>query len=118
MPAEPLLSMLRQRIIPVARGCFRRDRAGRPDYARRAVFVFRLAEREVVSADVQGEITPRLRQCLLSAVDTLEVPAFTGNVVVRYPLFTEAEPTPEQIELSAQTATELDAVLAGPEAAE
>ena len=29
MPGSPLLSMLRQRIIPIARGCFRRDR-GRP----------------------------------------------------------------------------------------
>jgi hypothetical protein len=108
MPSDPLLSMLRQRVLPIARGCFRRDRAGRPDYRKRAVFAFVLAEREVVQARVEGEIPIALKQCLLAAVDTLEVPRFTGTVKVRYPLVTESVPLPDQIELQAHTAGELD----------
>lgn len=111
MPSSPLLSMLRQRIMPVARGCFRRDRAGRADYQVRAVFEFQLADREVVSAQIQGKIQEELRRCLLSAVDTLAVPRFTGKVLVRYPLVTEREPLPAQIELTADTAGRLDAVI-------
>jgi hypothetical protein len=108
MPGSPLLSMLRQRIVPIARGCFRRDRAGRPDYQVRAVFAFELADREVVSASVQGKITEPLRVCLLSAIDSLAVPRFTGRVVVRYPLVTEREPLPSQIELTPAMAEEID----------
>jgi hypothetical protein len=111
MPSGPLLTMLRNRIVPVARGCFRRDRAGRPDYKKRALFVFQLAEREVVSASVEGEIPPKLRDCLLSAVDTLEVPRFSGNVIVRYPLITESEPLPHQIELTPEVAEQVDSIL-------
>lgn len=108
MPGSPLLSMLRQRIIPIARGCFRRDRGGRPDYQVRALFVFELADREVISATVQGKIAQELRDCLLTAVDSLAVPRFTGRVVVRYPLVTEREPLPSQIELAPETAGEID----------
>jgi hypothetical protein len=111
MPSSPLLSMLRQRIMPVARGCFRRDRAGRADYQVRAVFEFQLADREVVSARVEGTIAEDLRQCLLSAVDSLAVPRFTGKVIVRYPLVTEREALPAQIELTTDTAGRLDAVI-------
>jgi hypothetical protein len=108
MPAEPLLSMLRQRILPIARGCFRRDRAGRPIYEKRAVFAFTLADREIAMARVEGVISAALKRCLLAAVDTLEVPRFTGTVTVRYPLVTESLPLPDQIELRAGTAGELD----------
>jgi hypothetical protein len=114
MPSSPLLSMLRQRILPAARGCFRRDRAGRPDYQVRAVFVFQLADREVTSAQVSGKIAEELRSCLLTAVDSLAVPRFTGKVVVRYPLVTEREPLPAQVELTAATADRLDAVIVAP----
>ncbi|HMI90500.1 MAG TPA: hypothetical protein VK509_04010, partial [Polyangiales bacterium] len=108
MPADPLLDMLRRRIMPAARGCFRRDRAGRPDYQKRAVFAFTLAEREVVDAKIEGKIPDALRTCLLKAVDTLDVPRFSGTVIVRYPLVTESLPLPEQIELRATTAASLD----------
>ena len=108
MPAEPLLDMLRRRIMPVARGCFRRDRGGRADYQKRAVFAFTLAEREVVDAKVEGHIPEGLQACLLKAVDTLEVPRFSGTVIVRYPLVTESQPLPEQVELRAATAASLD----------
>lgn len=114
MPGSPLLGMLRQRIMPIARGCFRRDRAGRPDYQVRAVFVFELAEREVVAASVQGKIEDALRSCLLQAVDGLLVPRFTGKVLVRYPLVTEREPLPSQVELTAGTAGEVDALISKP----
>ncbi len=111
MPSEPLLFMLRSRIIPVARACFRRDRAGRPNYRKRAVFRFQLSEREVTSADIEGAVSQKLRTCLLSAVDTLDVPYFSGNVIVRYPLITEAEPLPHQIELTPETAKQVDSLL-------
>jgi len=111
MPSSPLLGMLRQRIIPVARGCFRKDRAGRPDYQVRAVFTFELAEREVVSAEVSGKITDALRDCLLSAIDDLAVPRFSGRVVVRYPLVTEREGLPSQIELTPEAADKVDSLL-------
>ncbi|HEX4352441.1 MAG TPA: hypothetical protein VHZ95_05995, partial [Polyangiales bacterium] len=111
MPSSPLLSMLRQRILPVARGCFRRDRAGRADYQVRAVFEFELADREVLSAHVEGKIADALRACLLESIDSLAVPRFSGKVVVRYPLVTERETLPAQIELTATTADRLDAVI-------
>jgi hypothetical protein len=114
MPGSPLLSMMRQRILPAARGCFRKDRAGRPDYQVRAVFEFQLADREVVSARVQGKIADALRTCLLTAVDSLAVPRFTGKVLVRYPLVTEKEPLPAQVELSTEAAGDVDTVLAKP----
>jgi hypothetical protein len=108
MPADPLLDMLRRRIMPVARGCFRRDRAGRADYQKRATFAFTLAEREVVDAKIEGKIPDGLRTCLLKAVDTLDVPRFSGTVIVRYPLVTESLPLPEQIELRTATAASID----------
>jgi hypothetical protein len=108
MPAEPLLAMLRQRIMPIARGCFRRDRAGRADYEVRAVFAFRLADREIAEARVEGKVPAPLRACLLKAVDSLEVPRFTGVVAVRYPLRTIREPLPREIELTPTTAEQLD----------
>jgi VWA domain containing CoxE-like protein len=112
MPSSPLLGMLRQRIIPVARGCFRKDRAGRADYQVRAVFAFELAEREVVSAEVTGKITEALRECLLTAIDGLSVPRFSGRVVVHYPLVTEREALPSQIELTPEAAEKVDSLLA------
>ena len=112
MPSDPLLEMLRNRIIPVARDCFRRDRAGRADYAVRAVFHFELAEQEVVDARVEGAIESRLRECLISAVDTLLVPRFTGIVRVSYPLRTLREALPVRLELSDVAAREVDQLIA------
>jgi hypothetical protein len=108
MPSDPLLGMLRQRILPIARGCFRRDRAGQLRYEKRAVFVFSLAEREVADAHIEGAIPEALRDCLLSAVDQLEVPRFSGVVNVRYPLITESVPAAEQVELTTTTSGTLD----------
>lgn len=113
VPGRTMLGMLRRRVLPVARRCFREDRRGRADYAVRAELVFRLAEREVVDARVEGELSDRLRSCLLGAVDTLEVPRFEGTVAVRYPVYTKAAPEPPRIELEAPVADELEEVTAG-----
>jgi hypothetical protein len=111
MPSDPLLDMLRLRVMPFARDCFRRDRAGKGNYELRAVFVFALAEREVISADVEGQVPEPLRQCLMGAVDTLDVPRFTGTVEVRYPLVTESVPKAEQIQLTQVAAQAIDALI-------
>ncbi|MCB9599688.1 MAG: hypothetical protein H6720_04960 [Sandaracinus sp.] len=111
IPAETVLSMLRRRVVPVARGCFRRDRAGRENYATRAVFELRLADREVTSADVIGEIDDELRECLLTSVDGLDVPAYAGTIVVRYPLYTQASGPALTIELHPDVAQVVDRVL-------
>ncbi len=110
LPERSLLELLRQRIVPVARGCFREDRAGRPNYQTRAVFDFRLADREVVEADVSGRITPELRSCLLRAVDALEIPRFDGVVEVRYPIYTAPELPPPTLTLGADVADAVDAI--------
>ncbi len=114
MPASPLLTMLRQRILPVARGCFRRDRAGRAEYELRAIFELELWKQEVSEAKVTGDVPEPLRACLIEAADHLEIPYFTGVVRARYPLRTQAEPLPEEIELSEGVASDLDRLLDGP----
>lgn len=108
VPAETLLAMLRSRVVPAARACFRADRAGRADYSVRAGIAFALADREILSTDITGELTPALRSCLLDAVERLEVPRFEGTVVVRYPVYTEAAPPPPTIELSGGAARGVD----------
>ncbi|MEM9071199.1 MAG: vWA domain-containing protein [Myxococcota bacterium] len=110
VPRETLLQMLRGRIVPVARRCFRRDRAGRGNYATRAVFRFRLEDREIASAAIEGEISEELRSCLLGAVDTLEVPRFDGAVVVGYPLYTERAEAAPPIEIRREVLDQVDRI--------
>ncbi len=102
--------MLRQRIVPVARRCFREDRRGRPNYQTRAIFEFRLADREVVDAEVTGRLTPELRACLLSAIDALEIPRFDGTIAVRYPIYTAPELPPPTLTLDTDVADAVDAL--------
>lgn len=99
IPAHTVRTLFRQRVIPAARRCLRRDRRGRADHAVRAEFVFRLAEREVIDARVEGDLTEPLRRCLLGALDELRVPSFEGVVAVRYPIHTKRAPDPPQVEL-------------------
>ena len=108
VPAETLLSMLRGRVVPAARACFRADRAGRANYSVRASLSFELADREILSTTIGGELAPTLRACLFEAVERLEVPRFEGTVVVRYPVYTEGTPPPPTIELSAGAARGVD----------
>lgn len=111
LPRRVLLDMLRQRLIPPARACYRDDRAGRANYSRRAVYRFTLADREVVGAEVVGSIAPRLRDCLVAAVDDLDVPRFEGAVTVSYPLYTEAHLPPPTLSLDTDVADVVDAVV-------
>lgn len=111
VPAETVLSMLRRRVIPGARRCFRVDRAGRGDYSVRAVFELELADREVSGAEVEGEISERLRSCLMATLEGLEVPAFRGSVLVRYPLYTERQPPPPTVQLRDDVAAPVDRLL-------
>ena len=114
LPERALLSILRQRIVPAARSCFRADRRGRASYQRRAVFEFRLADREVQFALIRGSIAPSLRACLSSAMDTLEIPPFDGVVNVRYPVYTSARLPPPVLTLDTDVADAVDATLLDP----
>ncbi len=110
VPKETVRSMLHHRIVPAARDCFRRDRAGRSDYQVRAEYRLRMADREVSRVEVHGDLKPPLRQCLLRAVDGLHVPRFAGQIDVTYPLRTEAHPPPPRIELVPGIARAVDEV--------
>lgn len=110
LPAPSLLRMLRQRIVPAARGCFRDDRRGRPRYQRRATFAFRLADREVIESSVEGSLDAELRRCLSDAMDTLDIPPFDGTVNVRYPIYTAPRLPPPVLSLDAEVADAVDAV--------
>ncbi|MCB9597202.1 MAG: hypothetical protein H6719_31045 [Sandaracinaceae bacterium] len=110
LPGPSLLRMLRQRIVPAARGCFRDDRRGRPTYQRRAVFVFRVADREVVESSVEGSLAAPLARCLSEAMDTLDIPPFDGAVNVRYPIYTAPRLPPPVLSLDSEIADAVDAV--------
>lgn len=110
LPERSLLTLLRQRIVPAARGCFRDDRRGRPSYQRRAVFEFRLADREVIEARVRGELGASLRDCLGRAIDELEIPPFDGVVSVRYPVYVAPRLPPPTLSLDPDVADVVDDV--------
>ncbi|MEM9189347.1 MAG: vWA domain-containing protein [Myxococcota bacterium] len=108
VPAETVLAMLRRRIVPQARACFRRDRAGRVDYSVRAAYVLELERREVAAAAVEGEFGEELRTCLEATIDTLHIPHFDGRVVLRYPVYTMREAPPPTIELRDDVSEQVD----------
>ena len=94
LPAASVLHRLRTRVIPPARRCLRADRRGRAHHSIRATFELVLSRREVVEQSVHGDLTPALRDCLLSTVNFLEVPSFGGALRIRYPIYTQAERPP------------------------
>ena len=108
VPAETVLRSLRERVIPRARDCLRRDRAGRANYSVRATYEFELAYREVESLRVTGSLPGPLRSCLEGTLDGFEVPYFEGRVVVTYPVYTMAEAPPPRIELRNEVARRVD----------
>lgn len=110
LPARVLRDMLRRRVIPAARGCFRDDRAGRPQHHRAVEFQVTLADREIVDAAVGGDIPEELASCLLRAFDSVEVPQFGGTLVVRWPVHTDAILPPPVIELGPDVARMVDDV--------
>jgi hypothetical protein len=115
VPPQVLLASMRRRIIPLARGCFRDDRRGRPRESRQVEITLTLAEREVVDGSVRGQIEPRLRSCLLASLDQLDIPRFEGAIHVTWPLHTEAVAPPPVIELTRELAGQVDAIVAEPE---
>jgi hypothetical protein len=108
LPPETLLYSLRRRVMPAARACFRDDRRGRATHQVRAVMRLELADREITAADVDGSISEELRQCLLAALDRVEVPSFDGRVRANWPLYTEARMALPVLELWRDVADEVD----------
>ncbi len=111
MPSRSVLSILRTRLVPAARRCLRADRRGRANYSVQATYELLLADREVASSRVTGEIPDALRSCLEDTVHELEVPRFDGRVRVRYPIYTEVASPPPVIELVPDVAGTIDAVV-------
>jgi hypothetical protein len=116
MPKESVLSMLRTQLVPQARACLRSDRKGRADYAVALTFNAVFAQREVYEPRITGSIPPSLRQCLTELLPKLRVPAFTGRIRVRYPIFTEREPVEPTIELEPDTSQKLERAFSSVEA--
>lgn len=108
LPPEALRYSLRRRVIPAARACFRDDRAGRVAYQVRVVIRMELGDREITAAEVDGSIDESLRQCLLAALDRVEIPNFDGRIRAHWPLYTEAEMAPPVLELWPEVADEVD----------
>ena len=108
LPAETVLNMLRTRIIPPARACFRQDRRGRADYQTRATYEFHVADREISSTEVRGEIAPALRACLEDTLERLDIPYFQGEIFVRYPVHTQSQEPDPVIELEENIRTQID----------
>lgn len=111
LPRETLLYSLHRRVMPAARACFRDERAGRVAHRVRAVMRFELADREMTATEVDGSISDRLRRCLLTALDRVEVPSFVGRVRATWPLSTEARMAPPVLELWPDVADDVDRVM-------
>jgi hypothetical protein len=105
-----LLRELRRRIMPLARDCFRSDRRGRAAYSTEVALVLTLADREIVDVRADGAIEPSLRACMIAAADALEVPAFDGVIVARWPLYSRPELPPPTLELHPDLATAIDRI--------
>lgn len=110
LPPRSLLTMIRQRIVPAARGCFRSDRRGRAAYQSRAVYTFRIADQEIVDSHVDGNLASELRTCLSDAIDELDIPPFDGVVNVTYPIYVAPQLPPPTLTLDADVADAVDAL--------
>jgi len=110
LTAATLLRSLRQRVIPTARDCFRRDRRGRAEYSTHVALLVTLADQEIVDVRAEGVIAPAFRACLVDAFEGLEVPPFEGVVTARWPLYTRPELPPPTLELHPDLATAVDAI--------
>lgn len=111
MPKESVLSMLRNQLVPQARGCLRSDRKGRGDYAVALTFHALFADREAYDVRVEGKIPDALRSCLSDVVPRLRIPAFSGRIRVRYPIHTEREPESPVIELEGEAREQVERVI-------
>jgi hypothetical protein len=111
MPRQSVLSMLRDQLVPQARGCLRTDRKGRADYAVSLIFHALFAEREAYDVRIEGKIPEPLRQCLAVVVQDLRIPSFSGRICVRYPIHTEREPEAPVVELEPEAAEQVERVI-------
>lgn len=86
--------IVRRTVLPRARECFARERAGRAAWEGRATLVLGIEGSEVGFSDVETE-SPALRACILEAVDHLALPEVTGpagaRVLIRYPFVSRAQ---------------------------
>lgn len=114
MPAESVLEMLRNQLVPKARACLRSDRKGRADYAVNLSFRAFFQQREVSEMGIDGPVPEPLRKCLLDLLPKLRVPAFSGGVRVRYPIHTDRAPVPPIIELTPEMRESVQRVLTAP----
>lgn len=73
-----------------------------------------LADQEIVDVRAEGAIEPALRACMVAAADALEVPAFDGVIVARWPLYSRPELPPPTLELHPDLASAIDRI--GPSA--
>jgi hypothetical protein len=107
--------IVRRTVLPRARECFARERAGRASWEGRATLVLGIEGTEVGFADVETE-SPALRACILGAVDHLVLPPVaepTGSrVVIHYPLVSPARTSEshDAAPLTGATSTALDAI--------
>jgi Mg-chelatase subunit ChlD len=108
MPKQSVLNLLRTQLVPRSRACLRSDRKGRGDYAVGLTFRMTLARREIADAQILGEVPPALKSCLLDILDSLQLPWFSGRLLVNYPIHTEREPDPPTIELAPEVVDALD----------
>lgn len=108
LPKESVLSMLRTQLVPQARACLRSDRKGRANYAVGLAFRAIFAQREVYEAQVDGTIPRPLRSCLEAILPKLRVPAFSGRIRIRYPIYTEREAEAPVIELEPDLSQQLE----------
>jgi hypothetical protein len=108
LPKESVLSMLRTQLVPQARACLRTDRKGRADYAVGLAFHALFAQREVYEGRVEGSVPRALRACLEAILPRLRVPAFSGGIRIRYPIYTEREAEPPVIELEPELGKQLE----------
>lgn len=114
LPRETVLNMLRQRVIPIARRCFRSDRRGRANYRARAEYVVTIARREISASEVRGRIPESLRECLATATDALDIPYVSDTIVVRYPIYVAPAAPEPVLELLPDVAREVDRLIPQP----
>lgn len=108
LPSRALYRNLLRSVVPQLRECFRADRRGRAAYSIRAQLMLLISDQEVQDVRVEGDITDVLRTCMVSAIDALDVPAFDGAILARWPLHTEPSLPAARIELHPDLASAID----------
>ena len=108
LPSRALYRNLLRSVVPELRECFRADRRGREAYSIRAQLMLLISDQEVQDVRVEGDIADALRTCMVTALDALDVPAFEGAILARWPLHTEPSLPAARIELHPDLASAID----------